>query len=166
VLTVLTVLLGRQATRTIAVVPQKGAFSTQLELAYGPHPVRVSLSLAAAEFRRSVEIVTREGRRFQLDFAREPGTVLQDGFALPGDLLWDALPRPLPAELAYFLDEIRERQGTLPLLAKETMHIVEGIEEARARAVEEQLRRLHGQPAGREFRPPRPAAMPAMNERR
>jgi predicted dehydrogenase len=164
VLTVLTVLFGRHAARTTAVVPHKGNFSARLELAYGPHPVRVSLSRVAAEPRRSVEVVTREGRRFMLDFTREPGTVLQDGRALPDDLLWDALPRPLPAELAYFLDEVRQRQGTLPLLAKETMHIVEGTEQAVAGVLEEQLRRL--QPAEREYLPPRPAVMPAMSERR
>lgn len=166
VLTVLTVLFGRHAAQTIAVAPQKGNFAARLELAYGPHPVRVSLSRAAMDPRRSVEIITREGRRFLLDFTREPGTVLQDGRALPEDLLWDALPRPLPAELSYFLDEIRERQGTLPLLAKETLHIVEGTEQAGIRAVEEQLRRLYGPPADREFRPPRPVAVPSLNERR
>lgn len=166
VLTVLTVLFGRHAAQTIAILPQKGTASVRLELAYGPHAVRVSLARAAASPRRSVEIVNREGRRFALDFTQEPGTVLQDGRALPGDLLWDALPRPLPAELAYFLDETRDRHGTLPLLASETMHIIEATEAASARASEEQLRRLYDPPVEREYLPPRPPSMPAMNERR
>jgi predicted dehydrogenase len=166
VLTVLTVLFGRHAAQTTAVAIERENLSVRMELAYGPHPVRVSLSRVSADPRRLVEMVTREGRRFTLDFTREPGTVLQDGRALPEDLLWNALPRPVPAELAYFLDEIRERHGTLPLLAKETLHIVEGTEQAGAKAIEAQLKRLYGEPAAQEYLPLRRPAVSALHERR
>jgi predicted dehydrogenase len=153
VLSLLTVLFGRQAVRTSRISSTDDRLSARLEVAYGPHPVLVSLSRVGPDARRSIEIATREGRRFMLDFTREPGTVMQDGHALPADLLWDALPKPLPAELAYFLDEIRDRQGTLPLLARETMHIVAGTEEAAARMSEEELSRLRAAEPIRDYLP-------------
>lgn len=136
VLTLLTVLFGRLPARTTRVDAAEWHTAASLELGYGPHPARISLSRAAQEPCRALAIVTRGGPRFTLDFTREPGTVTQDGCALPPDCLWDSLPKPVPAELAYFLDEVRERRGTLPLLARQTLHIVEGTEDALARAKE------------------------------
>jgi predicted dehydrogenase len=166
VLSLLTVLFGRHAARTTAAVAP-GLLSARLELAYGPHPVLVSLSRMAPEPRRSIEILTRDDRRFALDFTREPGTVTQDGRILPPDPLWDSMPKPLAAELGYFLDEIRERQGTLPLLARETMHIVQATEEARARAAEGELDGAREAAPGDDFPLIPPAPRPAgLHERR
>jgi predicted dehydrogenase len=166
VLSLLTVLFGRHAART-AGVTMPASFSASLELDYGPHPVAVSLSRAGREPRRSIEIVTRDERRFVLDFTREPGIVLQDGRVLPPDPLWDSLPKPVSAQLAYFLDETRERQGTLPLLARETMHVVQGTEEACAKAGGEELNRLRGALAVEDYLAGHPAARPTgLHERR
>lgn len=135
-LTLLTVLMGRLPARTTRVIAPEGHVSAYLELAYGPHPVRISLSRAVTEPCRAITVSTRGGPRFALDFTREPGVVTQDGRVLPPDHLWDSLPRPVPAGISYFLDEVRERHGTLPLLAQETLHVVEVTEEAAARAVD------------------------------
>jgi predicted dehydrogenase len=136
VLTLLTVLFGQLPVRTTRVVSPDGRAAAHVELSFGTHPVRVSLA-RAAEPRRAIGISTRGGPAFVLDFTTEPGTVVRDGRALPPDCLWDSLPRPVPAGLAHFLDEVRERRGTLPLLARQTLHIVEGTEDALARAREQ-----------------------------
>lgn len=132
VLTLLTVLFGCHPSRAERVIATDGQAAAELELAYGPHSVRVSLSQAAAERRRAVGIRTRGGPCFDLDFTREPGVVTQDCRPLPQDHLWDALPRPVAAQMACFLDAIRERNAPLPLLARETLHIVDGTEQALA----------------------------------
>lgn len=137
VLTLLTVLFGALPVRAPRVLAPEGHLAAYLELAYGPHPVRVSLSRVATEPRRAVAIATRGGPGFVLDFTREPGTVARDGRPIPPDSLWDALPQPVPAEMAHFLDEVRERRGTLPLLARQNLHIVEGTEAALAAAREQ-----------------------------
>src|SRR5688572_17154124 len=136
VLTLLTVLFGQLPVRTTRVVSPDGRTAAHVELSFGTHPVRVSLA-RGAEPRRAIGISTRGGPAFVLDFTTEPGTVVRDGRALPPDCLWDSLPRPVPAGLAHFLDEVRERRGTLPLLARQTLHIVEGTEDALARAREQ-----------------------------
>jgi predicted dehydrogenase len=135
-LTLLTVLFGRLPARTVRVLPPESESAAQIDLAFGAHPVHVSLACAAAEPRRAIRIATRGGPAFMLDFTTEPGAVTQDGRALPGDSLWDALPRPLPAAIAHFLDEVAERRGNLPLPARQAMSIVEATEEALARARE------------------------------
>lgn len=150
VLSLLTVLFGRLPARTLRAQAPEGQLSATLELAYGTHPVRVSLSRAGTEPRRAIRISTRGGPGFLLDFSSEPGTVWEDGVALPPDGLWDSLPRPVPAEIGYFLDEVRERHGTLPLLARQTLHIVEGTEDALALARGEASSRANGHPG----RPP------------
>lgn len=134
VLTVLTVLFGRHAARVVGGSAGAVGGETRWRIAYGPHDVDVSLWSGAPAARREVEVATVSGRTFALNFTEEPGTVCEDGRALPADLLWDVLPRPLPAGLASFLDETRSRQGTLPLLARDTLHVVEGAGAAVARA--------------------------------
>lgn len=137
VLTLLTVLFGQLPVRATRVVAPDGGMAAHVELSFGTHPVRVSLA-RAAEPRRIIGISTRGGPAFALDFTTEPGTLTRDGRAMPPDCLWDSLPRPMPAALAHFLDEVRERRGTLPLLARQTLHIVEGTESALALAREQQ----------------------------
>ncbi len=148
-LTLLTVLFGQLPVRATRVVAPDGRAAAHVELSFGTHPVRVSLA-RAAEPRRAIGISTRGGPAFVLDFTTEPGTVTRDGRALPPDCLWDSLPRPVPAGLAHFLDEVRDRRGTLPLLARQTLHIVEGTENALARAREQQA----GPPRIEAARPP------------
>jgi predicted dehydrogenase len=140
VLTLLTVLFGHLPARTTRVASSDGSKAAQVELLFGTQPVRVALA-RAAEPRRAVGISTRGGPSFLLDFTTEPGTITCDGRLLPPDCLWDSLPRPVPAALAHFLDEVRDRRGTLPLLARQTLHIVEGTEEALARLREQQAAR-------------------------
>jgi predicted dehydrogenase len=136
VLTLLTVLFGHLPARTTRVVSDDTSQAAHVELLFGTHPVRVSLA-RTAEPRRSIGIATRGGPAFVLDFTTEPGTVTRDGRLLPPDCLWDSLPRPVPAGLAHFLDEVKDRRGTLPLLARQTLHIVEGTEDALARSREQ-----------------------------
>jgi predicted dehydrogenase len=136
VLTLLTVLFGQLPVRATRVIAPDVRTAAHVELSFGTHPVRVSLA-RAAEPRRAIGISTRGGPAFALDFTTEPGTVTRDGRAMPPDCLWESLPRPMPAALAHFLDEVRERRGTLPLLARQTLHIVEGTEDALARAREQ-----------------------------
>ena len=136
VLTLLTVLFGHLPARATRVVSPDGGKAAHVELTFGTHPVRVSLA-RTAEPKRAIGIATRGGPSFRLDFTTEPGTVTRDGCLLPSDCLWDSLPRPVPAGLAHFLDEVRDRRGTLPLLARQTLHIVEGTEDALARSREQ-----------------------------
>jgi predicted dehydrogenase len=137
VLTLLTVLFGQLPVRATRVVAPDDRTAAHVELFFGAHPVRVSLA-RAAEPRRAIAISTRGGPAFALDFTTEPGTVTRDGHAMPPDCLWESLPRPMPAALAHFLDEVKERRGTLPLLARQMLHIVEGTEDALARAREQE----------------------------
>jgi predicted dehydrogenase len=137
VLTLLTVLFGHLPARTTRVVSPDGRRGAQVELLFGTHPVKVALA-RTGEPRRVIRIATRGGPSFLLDFTTEPGTVTRDGRLLPPDCLWDSLPRPVPAGLAHFLDEVRDRRGSLPLLARQTLHIVEGTEDALARSCEQQ----------------------------
>ena len=153
VLTLLTVLFGHLPARTTRVLSPDGNKAAYLDLLFGTHPVRISLA-RTEEPRRAVEIATRGGPAFLLDFTTEPGTVMRDGRLLPPDCLWESLPRPVPAGLAHFLDEVRDRRGTLPLLARQTLHIVEGTEEALARAREQQA------PAARAEPPRTPFVLP------
>lgn len=133
VLTLLTVLFGPLPSRTTRVASPDGCSAAVVELMFGTHPIRVSLA-RTAEPKRAIGISTRGGPAFLLDFTTEPGTVTRDGRLMPPDCLWDSLPRPVPAGLAHFLDEVRDRRGTLPLLARQTLHIVEGTEDALARS--------------------------------
>src|SRR5688572_18582942 len=147
--TLLTVFFGQLPVRTTRVASPDGRAAAHVELSFGTHPVRASLA-RAAEPRRAIGISMRGGAVFVLDFTTEPGRVTQDGRVLPPDCLWDSLPRPVPAALAHFLDEVRERRGTLPLLARQTLHIVEGTEDALARTREQQS----GPPRVEAARPP------------
>ncbi len=164
VLSILTVVLGRCDARIGEVLSPDGGLAARLALDYGPHPVEVSLSRVASEARRALEIQTVNGHRFVLDFTREPGTITVDGRRLPPDHLWESVLRPLPSEIACFLDEIDRDVGALPLLAKETLHIVEATEAAGLKAREKQAELLRQELIGEYPLAPAPAAITALRE--
>lgn len=139
VLTFLTVLLGPQETRAIRATSADGGLCALLDFSYGPSSVRVSFSRAVAKSQRTLKLFTANGRVFALDFTREPGTVSIDGEKQSEDRSWQQLPKPLDAEVECFLEEIQQRSGALPNLAKNTSHIVQGTADANAKIREQQV---------------------------
>lgn len=142
VLSILTVLLGAQVTQAIRVKSADGGLSALVGFRYGPAPVRVSFSRAAATPQRELKLFAQDGRVFMLDFTREPGTVSIDGESLPADGYWFQRPKPLDAEVRCLFEEIEQSSGSFANLAKSTLHIVQGTQDANAEMREEQVKLL------------------------
>ena len=81
---------------------QRGAAAIEIDLALGDVPCSVQLVRNGDQRKRLMEVATAKGV-LQLDFSREPGTIIVDSARTNGDPDWETAGRPAACMLAAFL---------------------------------------------------------------
>lgn len=85
-----------------------------IEIMLGDIPCNIQLTRNGSCRQRIVDVTT-QGRRLVLDFAREPGLIIDGSEALCADPDWDAAEKPVSRMLSAFLKSVAtgERDGRL-----------------------------------------------------
>lgn len=99
---VLLAAIGGPAVFADAVIA-RGGLSVRLRGACGGAALVVDMARQAAARRRVVSVCDADGRKAQLDFSVEPGTITLDGVARDADPGWSARPSPLTLQILDFL---------------------------------------------------------------
>ena len=80
-----------------------GGAHLQLQLILGDIPCSVQLVRNGDRRQRIIEVCTEQGI-IQIDFSREPGTIVSDSTTMNGDPDWDIKKRPVARMLTSFLN--------------------------------------------------------------
>lgn len=99
---ILRVLIPERQLRVTDATPGDRGAAT-IGAAIGEAPISAFIDRRAAGRRRFISIAFADGRRADLDFTIEPGTITLDGTIMPSDPDWGHRPTPLAAALMGFL---------------------------------------------------------------
>jgi len=81
----------------------RGGAHLELDLMLGDVPCSVQLMRNGDRRQRSIEVTTA-GEPLQLDFSKEPGTIISGSVTMDGDPDWEVKQRPLARMLTAFLN--------------------------------------------------------------